>query len=82
MRDGIRHELLELDAFLPIVARRPTAARRADRKVVSSRIGEVDALLRRLEERARTQPVSLDALRERMDLLEAADDELRELGPG
>lgn len=82
IRDGIRRELLELDAFLPVVARRPGSARRADRRLVSGRIAEIDLLVRRLEDRARSEPVSLDALRERMDLLEAADDELRELGNG
>jgi hypothetical protein len=78
----LRIELVELDSHLVTVSRRPTPARRADRREVADRITEVEDLVRRVEERSRNQPGSLTELTERLDLLEAADEELRGLEPG
>lgn len=78
----LRVELVELDGYLVVVSRRPTQARRADRKVVEERVRDIEDLVRRVEERGRTELISLGELHERLDLLEAADDELNELGPG
>lgn len=85
----LRIELTEIDSYLVVVSRRPTPARRADRKVVEERIKDIETLVRRVEERTRSELVSLDELHERLDLLDAADTELdeiakqveRELGP-
>lgn len=77
----LRIELVELDGHLVTVARRPTPARRADRTVIQERVERIEALVRRVEERSRTEVVSLDELTERLDLLDAADSELNELGP-
>jgi len=76
----LRIELVELDTYLITVARRPSQARRADRPQLTDRVKHIEDLVRRVEERARTELVSLDELSERLDLLEAADQELNELG--
>lgn len=77
----LRVELVELDAYLLTVARRPSKVRRADRPEIYERVEQIEGLVRRVEERVRTELVSLDELSERLDLLEAADRELDELGP-
>jgi hypothetical protein len=77
----LRIELVELDGHLVTVARRPTPARRADRTVIKERVERIEALVRRVEERSRSEVVSLDELTERLDMLDAADSELNELGP-
>jgi hypothetical protein len=74
-------ELVELDAYLVTVARRHSSTRRADRPQISERVEQIEELVRRVEERSRNEQVSLDDLSERLDLLEAADEELNELGP-
>jgi hypothetical protein len=78
----LRIELVELDAYLVTVARRPSKARRADRPQLYERVEQIEELVHRVEERSRAELVSLDELSERLDLLEAADEELNELGPG
>lgn len=78
----LRVELVELDAHLVTVSRRPTPARRQDRREVADRITEVEDLVRRVEERSRHQPGPLSEITERLDMLEAADEELRGLEPG
>ena len=77
----LRVELAELDAHLVVISRRPSAVRRADRGAVTDQIKQLEALVRRVEERTRDERVSLDELDERLDLLEAADNELTELLP-
>lgn len=77
----LRVELVELDGYLVTVARRPSQSRRADRPQLTERVEQIEDLVRRVEERSRTELVSLDDLSERLDLLEAADNELNELGP-
>jgi hypothetical protein len=72
-------ELVELDGHIVTVARRPTPARRADRTVIQERVERIEALVSRVEERSRTEVVSLDELTERLDMLDAADSELNEL---
>ena len=69
-------ELVEVDEYLVTVSRRPKQVRREDRKAVEERVEEIESLVRRIEERNRTELLSLDELGERLDLLEAADDEL------
>jgi hypothetical protein len=77
-----RVELVELDAYLVTVARRPSRTRRADRPRLVERIVQIEDLVHRVEERSHNEPVSLTELSERLDLLEAADQELDELRPG
>lgn len=77
----LRVELVELDSYLVVVSRRPTPTRRADRRLVEERVRDIEDLVRRVEERTRTELVGLGELHERLDLLEAADDELNQLGP-
>ncbi|MEM7141946.1 MAG: hypothetical protein AAF548_13035 [Actinomycetota bacterium] len=77
----LRIELVELDDYLVTISRRPSSARRADRKVVVERIEAVEQLTRRVEDRSRDL-VSLDELNERLDMLEAADSELDDLIAG
>lgn len=76
----LRVELVELDTYLVTVARRPSRARRADRPRIYERVEQIEELIGRVEERSLAEPVSLDDLSERLDLLEAADAELDELG--
>ncbi len=78
----LRRELIDLDTHLVTVARRPSSNRRNDRREVAGRVAAIEDLVRRVEERSRTQSGSLDELGERLDLLEAADEELRGLEPG
>ena len=75
-------ELVDLDTHLVTVARRPTASRRLDRAEIAEQVTAVEDLVRRVEERSRNRTVSLDELSERLDLLEAADEEIRGLDPG
>ena len=77
----LRIELVELDAHLVTVARRPSRERRADRPALQARVAQIEDLVRRVEERSRSEPVSLDEISERLDFLEAADAELDQLGP-
>ena len=77
----LRIELVELDGYLVTVSRRPTRDRRADRQQVHERIRDIEDIVRRVEERTRTELVSPSELNERLDMLEAADDDLNELGP-
>ena len=77
----LRIELVELDQYLVTVSRRPSEARRSDRKAVVERVEQIESLVRRVEERTRDDLVSLSDLNERLDMLEAADDELTELSP-
>ena len=79
---GLRVELVELDAHLVTVSRRPSPTRRADRGELVVRVQAIEDLVRRIEERSRGTGVSLEELAERLDVLEAADDELRGLEPG
>ncbi|MCP5026439.1 MAG: hypothetical protein GY929_09160 [Actinomycetia bacterium] len=78
----LRNELVELDTHLVTVARRPGSHRRHDRQEVAHRVTAVEDLVRRVEERSRTESGSLDELAQRLDLLEEADEELRGLEPG
>lgn len=79
---GLQVELVDLDSYLVTVARRPAPNRRADRGIVTERVEAIEDLVRRVEERSRREPVSLAELTERLDALEAADEELRGLDPG
>ena len=76
----LRIELVELDGHLVTVARRPSRERRADRPELLARVEQIEDLVRRVEDRARSELVSLGELSERLDLLEQADAELDELG--
>ncbi len=78
----LRIELVELDAHLVTVARRPSRERRADRTDLQARVVQVEDLVRRVEERSRSELVSLDELSERLDLLDEADAELDQLSLG
>lgn len=78
----LRVELVELDAHLVTVARRPSRDRRADRSRLVERVEEIERLVLRVEERTRSDVVSLEELGRRLDLLEAADGELDALEAG
>jgi hypothetical protein len=78
----LRIELVEIDGHLVTVSRRPKHARRADRREIADHVTEIEDLVRRAEERSRTDTGSLTDLAERLDALEAADEELRGLEPG
>lgn len=78
----LRIELVEIDGHLVTVSRRPKHVRRADRREIADHVTAIEDLVRRAEERSRTDTGSLAELAERLDALEAADDELRGLEPG
>lgn len=80
--ERLQVELTDLDAHLVTVSRRPTKVRRADRRDIADQVAVAEDLVRRVEERSRDEAGSLGELADRLDLLEAADDELRGLGPG
>lgn len=82
MIERLQVELTDLDAHLVTVSRRPTKVRRADRRDIADQVAAAEGLVRRVEERSRDEAGSLGELADRLDLLEAADDELRGLGPG
>lgn len=75
-------EMVELDSHLLTVSRRPASTRRADRREAREQVTAIEDLVRRLEERSRNETVSLPELAERLELLEAADEEIRGLEPG
>ncbi|MCP3855771.1 MAG: hypothetical protein GY698_13705 [Actinomycetia bacterium] len=78
----LRSELIEVDTHLVTVSRRPASSRRQDRRELTKQVSEIEDLVRRVEERERSQAGSLNDLSDRLDMLEAADEELRGLGPG
>ena len=78
----LRVELVEIDSHLVTVSRRPRPVRRADRREIADHVTVIEDLVRRAEERSRADTISLADLAERLDALEAADEELRGLEPG